>query len=302
MNAPSRITNKYGLPAPLVEAVRNDSYSAGDTLSVTTLIKPPQAWALERQHADEITEDASERIWSLLGQSVHVILERAGVSLGDDYVLEQRFHAKLDGVDVSGQADVLQKSAKLIADYKVTSAYAIKGAISEGKAEWQLQLSMLASLARHNGYEIERGQIVAIAKDWARRTAEEEARKAASFGAPCSYPQAPVIVLDIPLLSNDATIDWMRNRIKQFMAAKEGNPPPCTDEERWKQQGRVAVMKQGRKTALKLFDTRADAERAIGALGGTHIEERPTKYNRCEGYCSAAPFCRQHQETMNELR
>lgn len=291
------ITNKFDLPAPLVEAVRNDGYSNSGTLSVTTLIKPPQAWAIEKAHAAELTEDASDRIWALLGQATHTILERAASTLGEDYLIEERFFATLDGTKVSGQCDVFQKSVKTIQDYKVTSAYSAKSAIAEGKSEWTLQLSMLAALARHGGHEVERGQIVAILKDWSRRTAEEEAKKAASFGAPCAYPQANVIVLDIPLMDNFETIQWMRSRIAQFKAAEAGNPPLCTDEERWKQPGKVALMKQGRKTAVKLFNS---AEEVGPVPQGHFIEERPTKFNRCEAYCSAAQWCPQHQAFLTE--
>lgn len=294
MNA---ITNKFDLPAPLVEAVRNDGYSNSGTLSVTTLIKPPQAYAIELQHKDELTEDASDRIWALLGQATHTILERAASTLGDDYLIEERFFATLEGMKVSGQCDVIHKPTKTVQDYKVTSAYAAKSAIAEGKSEWALQLSMLAALARHNGHEIEKGQIVAILKDWSRRTAEEEAKKASSFGAPCTYPQANVIVLDIPLMSNAETIQWMRNRVNQFKQAIEGSPPPCTDEERWHQPGKAALMKEGRKTAVKLFASVTE----IGAVPpGHYIEERPTKFNRCEAYCAASQWCPQHQAFLKE--
>jgi len=291
------ITNRFGLPAPLVEAVRNDGYSNSGTLSVTTLIKPPQAWAIEREHAAELAEDASDRIWALLGQATHTILERAAATLGEDYLIEQRFFATLEGMKVSGQCDIIHRPMKTVQDYKVTSAYAAKSAIAEGKSEWTLQLSMLAALARHSGHEVDKGQIVAILKDWSRRTAEDEARKAASVGAPCSYPQANVVVLDIPLMDNGETIEWMRARIRQFKAAAEGEPPPCTDEERWKQPGKVALMKAGRKTAVKLFDRVED----VGSVPAGHfIEERPTKFNRCEAYCGAATWCPQHQAFLKE--
>jgi hypothetical protein len=291
------ITNKFGLPAPLVEAVRNDGYSNSGTLSVTTLLKPPQAVAIERAHADELTEDASDRIWALLGQATHTILERAATGLGDDYIIEERFYATLEGVKVSGQCDIIHKPTKTVQDYKVTSAYAAKSAIAEGKSEWTLQLSMLAALARHSGHEVEHGQIVAILKDWSRRTAEEEARKAASFGAACTYPQANVILLDIPLMGNDETIEWMRERVRQFKEAENGNPPPCTDEERWKQPGKTALMKQGRKTAVKLFNS---VEEVGPVPPGHYIENRPTKFNRCEAYCGAAQWCPQHQAFLKE--
>jgi hypothetical protein len=106
-----------------------------------------------------------------------------------------------------------------------------------------------------------------------------------------------VIVLDIPLMSNAETIQWMRDRVNQFKAAIEGKPPPCTDEERWKQPGKDALMKQGRKTAVKLFDSVEE----IGPVPqGHYIEERPTKFNRCEAYCNAAQWCPQHQAFLME--
>jgi hypothetical protein len=297
MNA---ITNRFDLPAPLVEAVRNDGYSNSGTLSVTTLIKPPQAYAIELAHKDELTEDASDRIWALLGQATHTILERAAESLGDDYLIEQRFFATLEGMKVSGQCDIIHKPSKTVQDYKVTSAYAAKSAIAEGKSEWTLQLSMLAALARHNEQEVEKGQIVAILKDWSRRTADEEAKKASSFGVPCSYPQANAITLDIPLMSNEETIAWMRERVRQFKAAMDGKPPLCTDEERWMQPGKIALMKQGRKTAVRLYDPGSPGLRSLTVPAGHYIEERPTKFNRCEAYCQAAQWCPQHQAFLKE--
>ena len=73
-----QITNNANLPEAIVNAVRNDPYDAGACdISVTKLIGPPQIRVLEREHAEELTEDASDRIWSLIGQIGHGILERA---------------------------------------------------------------------------------------------------------------------------------------------------------------------------------------------------------------------------------
>src|SRR6202142_1696526 len=73
-----KYTNKQNLPQPIVKAVTNDSYNSGDCdISVTSLLKPPQMLALERLHKDDLEEDVSDRIWSLLGQVIHGILERA---------------------------------------------------------------------------------------------------------------------------------------------------------------------------------------------------------------------------------
>ena len=72
-----KYTNKLNLPQPLVSAIVNDKYDSGTSdISVTSLLKPYQLRALERHH-DKLTEDIADRIWSLLGQVIHGILERA---------------------------------------------------------------------------------------------------------------------------------------------------------------------------------------------------------------------------------
>ena len=56
--------------------------------------------------ADEITADISERIWILLGQSVHTILERANEGR-KDVLSELRMYSEVLGWTVSGQPDSL---------------------------------------------------------------------------------------------------------------------------------------------------------------------------------------------------
>lgn len=51
---------------------------------------------------------------------------------------------------------------------------------------------------------------------------------------------------------------------------------PCTAEERWADGDKYAVMKNGRKTAVRVFDTQADADACAGELGNSHyVEHRP---------------------------
>ena len=67
-----RITNERNLPYALVKAVENDSYNMGSAdKSVTGLLQPPRQSALRELHADEVTEDASARVYALYGQLVH---------------------------------------------------------------------------------------------------------------------------------------------------------------------------------------------------------------------------------------
>ena len=46
-----KITNNANIPQPIVDAIKNDSYSKGKAdISVTQLIAPAQIVALERKH------------------------------------------------------------------------------------------------------------------------------------------------------------------------------------------------------------------------------------------------------------
>ena len=65
------------MPEQIVNAVKRDDYNNNGTYSATTLLKDPKEIILYERHKDEICEDVSERIYSLLGTSVHYILEKA---------------------------------------------------------------------------------------------------------------------------------------------------------------------------------------------------------------------------------
>lgn len=99
------LTNRLGLPKSIENAVRNDGYSKGAAhISVTSLIGPARKRAIEMVHADEITEDVADRIWSLMGQVAHGILQRAD---SEDALTEQRLFIERHGWWISGQFDRL---------------------------------------------------------------------------------------------------------------------------------------------------------------------------------------------------
>lgn len=282
------ITNKLGLPAAIVEAIRNDKYpygSVGD-ISASALIAPPRKRALERLHRNAIEEDASDRIWALVGQAVHTILERAEPS----ELVEKRLFARLGGWSVSGQFDRLHVRNGVLQDYKITSVWSAK----EGaKVEWVGQLNVLAELCEVNGYEIERTEIVAIYRDWRKREAEQNAE----------YPQAQVAVVEIPLWPRDQRRRFIEERVAAHRAALI-ELPECSDDDRWARGRAWAVMKEGSKRAVKggLFSDMlqahafADAQNAMQPekkKGAFYVEERPPENTRCESYCPVVRWCEQ---------
>lgn len=324
------VTNKFGLPEVIVEAVKNDPYDpgrrGGKYISVTTLTNPPQLTKLLWKHAEDLEEDASERIWSLLGQSVHSVIERAASSevFRDKVIAEERFYAELAGWTIGGQVDIYDVERAELSDFKVTSVYSAKG---ELKTSWRRQVNILAYLLRKNGHEVKEGRIVAILKDWSRTKALYDS----------SYPPHPTAVIPVELVDNGPIEAFIRRQLAEL---ESDTPRPCSDEERWRSGGnwaimrgdsiKWAVMREGRKSAVrvyeredeallhvatdpalslqkrrtedaskrravKLFDSLVEAESFIAAHpeGNFHLEGREAVYTRCESYCPVRTACPQ---------
>ena len=97
------LTNKHNIPQQIVSAIMRDPYSRGGAhISVTQLIQPPRIIQLKKRLENEIEEDASDRVWALLGQTCHKILERS-----DDTGAfhEERISLEVEGWTVSGASD-----------------------------------------------------------------------------------------------------------------------------------------------------------------------------------------------------
>ena len=117
------LTNLHGLPDAFVNAVKNDSYKGGGDISVTKLIDSPRRRVLNRQFKEFVVEDVSERVWSLMGQAVHTVLERAGTSA----MVEERLYMDVHGWKLSGQFDRLDLVDKTLQDWKLTSVFKASG-------------------------------------------------------------------------------------------------------------------------------------------------------------------------------
>lgn len=268
------ITNKHDLPQPFVDAVVNDPYDRGHSnISATSLIDSPQRRALLSLHSDHITEDVSDRLWALLGQAVHTILERAE----DEARTEERLFAEIGGWTVSGQFD-RYLSDGVIEDWKVTTTGKV---LRNDHAQWERQLNVLAWLARENGLEVTGIRITAIMRDWSKGRAMNDG----------NYPASSVAKIDMDLWPHHVAEEYIHAQVAKHQQARDGNLEPCTDEERWYTGNKWAVKKPANKRARRVYDTEAEA---IADLKDAEIvEHRPGEYMRCEHYCEAAPFCSQ---------
>lgn len=265
------LTNLNGLPDAFVKAVRNDSYVGGGDISVTRLIDAPQRRSLNKTYKDYVVEDVSDRVWSLMGQCMHTLLERANTTA----LVEQRLYMEVGGWQLSGQFDRLHLGDKTLQDWKMTTVYK-----AEGSIDWERQLNILRMLAKANGYEVDKLQVIAVLRDW---------KLSESLRNP-DYPSANVQVIDVPVWSDDQAMAYIRQRIDMHQRSDRGEVVLCSDEERWYAGTTYALMKEGGKRAKKVSVNLED----LGVPEkGYVIEERKGGYRRCENYCEVAPFCTQ---------
>jgi len=289
------ITNNFKLPEFVVEALTFSDYSRGDAqISVTQLIDSPRIVQLQKQFADEQKKDAVDFVWSRFGTSVHNMFEESLKAAESDAITEERLFTDWHGWKLSGAIDAqeVHGDGVIISDFKVTSVWSV----INDKPAWHQQLNVYAYLVRKaKGQAVKKLQIVTLLRDWSRRKAEQER----------NYPSAPIVVIDIPVWSDEQQDQYVDAQMQkhidaEFDAATEQTLIACTDEEMWDKATVYAVMRKGRKSAIKLFPTEVAAEDRLASLDKTHyIETRAGEKTRCAGdWCNVSQWCDQYQSEV----
>ena len=325
------LTNITGLPVSLELALNNNKYDKGDgaDASATEILMPPRLRQLRARH--HVTEDVSERIYSLLGTLTHKILEgstrelvkddkttqleaieatldrwMAGEIEGDlptmldaasweavrkaawenhNVMIEERKFARILGWILSGKPDRYDGNLKLLEDYKLCSVW---NWIYGAKVEWEQQLNIYRYIFHLNGLEVEQANIHAIFRDWSKTKAAVDPK----------YPQKQWIVMPMNIWSIEKCKEFVEERIRIHQEAalvEEKDLPLCTDEERWSSGEKWALMKKGRKSAVKLFDSSSQAMDWKGRYQKPGeiltLEHRPSVNTRCVHYCVVSHLC-----------
>jgi hypothetical protein len=280
-----RITNIHGLPNAIVRAIQNKRYNRGKSdLTVTQIISPPRKIFLEKLHSKEIVQDASEMILALLGSGVHSCLEQADT----EGLVEERMYLERQGVKIGGQFDRLLVEEGLLQDYKTTSAYSIRG---NTKPEYEAQLNLLALILRENGYPVDKLEVVAVLRDWSKSRVGSK-----------NYPEAPIVRIPVKMWPIETTEWYLAERLMLHQQVQQGRLPECSDAERWYSGDSYALMKLGRKSAVKVYDDQQEAEEALIKANDEkcYLEHRPGKYLRCLDYCYCSKWCDQWQESQRD--
>jgi hypothetical protein len=282
-----RLTNKFHLPQPIVDSVRNDPYSKGAAdYSITGLLRPPRIAQLEREHDGELEEDVSDRIWSLVGQVVHGILERAERTA----MAEERLYAEIAGKRISGKFDRFVLVDKNLQDYKFITTWKIKSGVPK---EYEEQQNCYAWLLRQNGFEVDHSELVCILRDWNRSAALRQE----------DYPTHHVAILPVKLWPQEDVESFISHRIQLHESARH-RLPLCDGEERWATPGVWAVMAPGRKRAIRLYGLEEEALKHVVAFPDEnyYIDHRPGEFGkRCSmGYCPVSRWCDQLKQGVQK--
>ena len=153
-------------------------------------------------------------------------------------------------------------------------------------SDWDKQGLIYAWLLKQNGLNVKEIKFVALLKDHSKSKARQSAE----------YPQKPVVVHTVKATDEAlAEIEsFIKNKVQELEKAEkiaDSELTPCTNEERWAKD-KWAIMKAGRKTALKVCNSEEEAKSLMDQMGGTSIEFRAGESKKCvDGYCACRNFC-----------
>lgn len=271
-----KVTNKYNLPDIIVEVARKFSKRRNSgNFSPTQLVMPRQILYLFDKKYDELSVDASEFIWAILGTSGHYFLEKHAP---ENTLVEEWIKSELSGYKLVCKPDMLE--GKTLIDWKVTTVQAT----NFSKDEWEQQLNVNAYLFSRNGFDIDKLMIWAILRDWRRKEMIRDR----------SYPRIPMVKMEYPLWKKQYTENWILERIKYHQSE---DIPECTKSEKWQGKSKFAVIKNGAKRAKRILNSFEGAQDFIiencDDPEEWDISERFAPRTRCELYCQVREVCEQ---------
>lgn len=329
-----RITNTENMPELLYQALSENRPPIEGEIHVTQLIGPPMLDYLKRKHWDNLEQDASERLYALMGQGMHAVLANDGRLQYAKAVIEQlvRDFRKYDidtticvlqdllekisegsqrGIESTmrvpinkkwtlvGTDDYFDEDTGILRDWKMTSVWSVVFA----DHDWEEQLNVYAWMRRQLGYDVEKLEVWALLRDWQMYKAK--------YGNDGKYPKIPFVCVPIKLWTEEKQERYIQSRLRKF----SGKPSPCTPKEKWQTPTTYKVMKGTNKTAaiatwmvggerkpmLSPEEARQAAQLKNLPVDGKKIwiKEFPGECKRCNLYCVVNKYCKDFEETEN---
>ena len=286
------ITNYNNIPAPIYRAICKSWYlgaGAKHFCSVTELLKPEKLFVLEKRHAEDLKEEASDLIWSLMGSAMHKVLEASETK---DTLNEERLFANVDDKIISGGVDLYEGG--IISDFKFTSVWSY--IYGNRRKEWEQQLNLYSYLYQQAGFPVEKLQVIAIFRDWSKLKARIEH----------NYPKQ-VMIIPIRLWDMSRTENFIKQKLCQFEIAlklPDDAIKECSQQDRWQDDDVYAIMKRGNKRATKLCTSEEQAKAYCKTnidKDKLSIELRKSVPKRCEDYCTVSHYCHYYRDLHPEM-
>lgn len=287
-----KITNNMNLPQALVNAVSVERHNKPGEISATTLIKGCKEFLLTDRHWDEMTDDAANRIWSVFGTAVHALFEHQK----DNTFHEEQLKVPMEKWTVTGTIDSYDLEQGIVVDWKTTSIWK---AVYKDFDDYKRQGLIYAWLLKKNGLPCHKCRFVLFLKDHSYTKSLTDS----------SYPQAPSFVYEFDVTpemieETEQFIKLKLEALEEFKNLPDDEIPPCAPVERWAEPTTWAVMKPGRKSAIRVLNDRNLAESFLATQptkDKCYVEERIGTDKKCnKRYCLAAPFCNHYKMTHKE--
>lgn len=284
-----KITNNANLPQAFVSFVSNVRHNGKKTISATTLLQGDKQIVLTDRHFDEIEEDAADMVWASFGSAFHLLMEKQN----DNTFKEEAFEVSIADWKVTGRVDSYDLENEILVDWKTASVWKV---IYNDFEDWRRQGLVYAWLMKQNGLNVRRCCFVALLKDHSKSDAKRKP----------DYPQKPVYIYEFDVTEEalKETENFIKNKVLSVSQSYEKTDDeivPCSSEERWETLTKWAVMKEGRKTAIRVFENREDAELLLKSLNGGHfLEERKGESKKCIDYCPCCEFCNFYKEMQKK--
>lgn len=282
-------TNNLGLPEAFVKAVSNVRHNKQGSLSATTLLQGTKQIVLFDRHFDELEQDAADLVWATFGTAYHSIMEKQE----DDSFKEEYFETDVANWKVTGRVDRYDLENEILEDWKTASVWKV---IYKSFDDWKAQGLTYAWLMKKAGLNVKKCRFVALLKDHSKKDAKIKA----------DYPQKPVYIYEFAVTEQDLAETEKRivskiENINQAYKLGDDDIEPCSPDERWETAPKFAVMKPGRKTALRVFENKADADLfLLDQAKGSYVEERKGECKKCLDYCPCKDFCNFYKQLQEE--
>ena len=283
-----KVTNVMGLPQAFVDAVSVERHNEKGCYSATTILHGACETILQERHYDEIEVDASDSIWAVFGSAVHSIFEKQNTGT----IKEAFYSFPVSHSKVTGRVDSYDPQTQTLHDFKTCAVWKI---IYQDFDDWYKQGMIYAWLMNKNGVEVKRCEFIALIKDHSKSKAKTDQ----------NYPQLPTYIyrFDVTEKALEEIEKFIFDKVAELEKAEmvaDEELTPCSKEERWATEDKWAIMKEGRKTALKVCTSEEEAKSLMKDLGGTSIEYRAGESKKCSDYCTVCQFCPFYKKMIEE--